>query len=448
MKKKLLIILLATISLNTFSQNEIKARIEFEEAEKYFNENKFSEAITGLEKTEALIGKWTPKVGYLKIEALDKIVATEDFDNENTEKILKEVKLYMDFYSNEKESIIMDKFKVVYTIDERFKVLAKEKNFEKTPGFLEAEKAYNEKLFTKALEIWKVAASEGNFVAMDKISDMYRDAVGVNRDYKAALEWDTKAANLGYHISIADIGHLYYQGLGVAKNYDVAFDKFSKAAEFQLDYAMYYLANMYNNGHGVTRDDAKAYQWMLKAANKNYLPAMNLMAQYYQMGIHVAKDNTKAIEWHEKADQNGDRHALINIGTLYDQQLINPVKALEYYEKASLKGYPEGTAYAGYMYLYGKGVGTNHEKALHYFLTASDKGSKTAPYWLGRMYYYGNFGVKKDFLESAKWFELAVERGEKICLTWLKLLYETGGKGIKKDLTKAAQYQALYESQK
>lgn len=448
MKSKLLLILVTIITLNAFSQNEIKARIEFEEAEKYFSENKFAEALIGLEKTESLIGKWTPKVGYLKIEALNNIVNTDDFDNENTKKLLKELKLYMNFYGEQQESVIIDKFKVVYAIDERFKILSKEQYFKNTPDFLQGEKAYKEKQFEKALEIWKVAAGKGNFVAMDKISDMYRDAVGVNRDYATAMEWDSKAATLGYYIAIADIGSLYYQGLGVKRDDNIAFDKFSKAAEFQLDYAMYWLANMYNHGHGVKRDDAKAYEWLLKSANKNYVPAMNLLAQYYQVGVHVTVDYAKVIEWYEKADKNGDFEALIKIGDIYDQKLFNPAKALEYYEKASLKGNPEGTMYLGYMNLYGKGVGINHEKALQYFLTASDKGSKTASYWLGRMYYDGNLGVKKDFIESVKWFELAVERGEKVCLTWLKLIYETGGKGIKKDLAKAAQYQALYDSQK
>ncbi|MDI6033223.1 tetratricopeptide repeat protein [Flavobacterium sp. LB2P84] len=447
MKNKLLIILITLLSLNSFSQNEIKARIEFEEAEKYFNENKFTQAISGLEKTETLIGKWTPKVGYLKIEALNKIVNSDDLENENTKKLIKEVKSYMDFYSDQNESVILDKFKVVYAIDERFKILSKEAYFKKTPAFLEAEKAYNEKSFTKALALWKAAADKGNFVAMDKVSDMYRDAVGVEGDYKTAIEWDTKAADLGYYISMADLGVLYYQGRGVAKDYNIAFDKLSKASEFQLDYAMYWLAQMYNHGQGVTRDDAKAFDWLSKSVNKNYVPAMNLLAEYYKVGVHEPINYTKTVEWYEKADQHGDTQALIKIGTLYAEVLLNPAKSFEYYEKAYVKGYPKGAVYLGNRYLFGAGVNVNYEKALELFQMASEKGDELAPHWIGRMYYDGK-GVKKDFIEAIKWFELSAGRGEKASIDWLRFIYETGGKGVKKDLAKSAEYKALYDSKK
>ena len=117
MKNKLYYILLL-VSLIIFAQDDIKARIEFEEAEKAFMEEKYEEAISYLEKTEALLGKYSPKISYLKIESLDKITDIYKYEEANTQKLVSEVQKYLNHFKNNSKDVVVDKYKVVYKIDE------------------------------------------------------------------------------------------------------------------------------------------------------------------------------------------------------------------------------------------------------------------------------------------------------------------------------------------
>lgn len=78
-------LLLATIliSINSFSQGNLKAKIEYENAEQAFAEEKYEDALTSLLEVENLLQKWTPNVSFLKIQVLDK---TFDYTNINHKK--------------------------------------------------------------------------------------------------------------------------------------------------------------------------------------------------------------------------------------------------------------------------------------------------------------------------------------------------------------------------
>ncbi len=59
--KKIIITFLIIASHFAVAQNNLKAKIEFEEAEKAFAENRYEEAYNRLNKTEVLLAKSMPK---------------------------------------------------------------------------------------------------------------------------------------------------------------------------------------------------------------------------------------------------------------------------------------------------------------------------------------------------------------------------------------------------
>lgn len=58
------------------------------------------------------------------------------------------------------------------------------------------------------------AAAHGNSDAMNNIGYMYRNGLGVPRNYEEALFWFQKAANLGNSSAQYNIGNLYCWGKG------------------------------------------------------------------------------------------------------------------------------------------------------------------------------------------------------------------------------------------
>ena len=79
--KLLLIITFMVFSTgNIFAQNEMKARIVYEDAETAFQNQEYEKTITLLTEAEKLLGKWTAKVSLLKVQALNNIINLDGTD--------------------------------------------------------------------------------------------------------------------------------------------------------------------------------------------------------------------------------------------------------------------------------------------------------------------------------------------------------------------------------
>lgn len=96
---------------NTFAQNnDMKARMEFEDAETAYQSQNYSKAVTHLENTEKQLGKPTGKTRYLLILALNKNL-TQDYEYQDLEKLKKLSKHYLDNYTADSE-----KYRDVYDL--------------------------------------------------------------------------------------------------------------------------------------------------------------------------------------------------------------------------------------------------------------------------------------------------------------------------------------------
>jgi TPR repeat protein len=404
------------ISTLAFAQNDLKARIEFEEAEKQFNEGNFADAVDYLEKTEALIGKWTPKVSFMKIESLNNVADLSNLENENTKKLIKEVKLYMDYSEKQKDNVVIEKFKVVYAIDEQIKILQKDEKDFRMPEFMAGLEAYREKNYSAALDSWTKAAAKGNGRAMVRIGFLYDEGEGVAKSEEKALEWYRKGDKAGNPGAAFYIGSAYYYGMAtIQQDYTKAMEWYKKAANKGDADAMGKLSYMYRYGKGVQQDAIQGFEWSLKGAKKGQASAMYWTARAYDTGEGVEKDESKATDWFLKGADKGDGSSMYNIGIRY------------YY---GISGFTK-----------------DYAKAMEWYLKAADKENRSAMRDVGEIYQKGQ-GVPQDYVKALEWYAKAVEKGEVKSLNEMANIYEEGGYGVKRDKRKATELRAEYEAKK
>jgi hypothetical protein len=121
MKKIFFILSLILASMAMHAQNELSARIEMENAEKAYSENRFSDALQHLDKTQELLGRWTGKVSHLKILILDRLCDYSKLKSTYFTQLELEVGKYLDYANKNAGEVVIDKVREAYDIDKRLK---------------------------------------------------------------------------------------------------------------------------------------------------------------------------------------------------------------------------------------------------------------------------------------------------------------------------------------
>jgi TPR repeat protein len=200
--------------------------------------------------------------------------------------------------------------------------------------------------FTKALDLWRPLAEQGNPKAQTYVGEIYSEGgFGVPKDEAQALAWYRKAAD---------------QGLAEAQNH---------------------LGNMYSNGRAVAKDETQAVAWYRKAADQGDADAQYNLGYMYANGRGVAKDETQAIAWYRKAADQGDADAQYNLGLNYTNGkgvAKDEAQAVSWYRKAADQGYANAELNLGTMYGKGQGVQQSYAQAALWFARAAQKGDDTA----------------------------------------------------------------------
>ena len=119
MKKTIFLFILMLASTAIYAQNDMQARMELEDAEKAYSENRFNDALRHLDKTQELIGKWSHQISYLRILSLDKVCDYADAKSANFTKLLTETKKYIDYANENPGKVVTDKFREIYAVSER-----------------------------------------------------------------------------------------------------------------------------------------------------------------------------------------------------------------------------------------------------------------------------------------------------------------------------------------
>ena len=96
--------------------------------------------------------------------------------------------------------------------------------------------------FATALRLWQPLADQGYVGAQFNLGVMYRDDLGVPRDYQEAVKWFRLAAEQGNANAQFNLGRMYFNGHGVPQDYAEAVMWFRGAADKGTAIAQYALA--------------------------------------------------------------------------------------------------------------------------------------------------------------------------------------------------------------
>jgi hypothetical protein len=125
----------------------------------------------------------------------------------------------------------------------------------------DAEAKWRAHQATKAIELFRQAASLGDPQCMDELGEIYLDD-----NAGEAAPWFRKAAEAGNPSGMLHLGAMYQLGIGLLKDYGPAVLWYGKAADKGNADAMYNLGRMYESGQGVAKDLKRAKERYLKAA--------------------------------------------------------------------------------------------------------------------------------------------------------------------------------------
>lgn len=122
-----------------------------------------------------------------------------------------------------------------------------------------------EKDYKKAMEQFMISAKDGNEFAQANIGLMYWDGKGVKQNYKKAAEWLSKSAIQGNASAQTSLGVLYDQGKGVELNHKEAVRLYRLAADQGYAIAQRNLGFSFKNGTGVNVDLTYSLMWFFIA---------------------------------------------------------------------------------------------------------------------------------------------------------------------------------------
>ena len=167
--------------------------------------------------------------------------------------------------------------------------------------FDEAVAAYERGDYATAYRGFKSHAERGDAEAQYRLGSMYRNGIGVARNYVEAVKWFRRSAEQGHPNAQYSIGGMYFYGRGVPQDYSEAIAWYRRGAEQGHASAQYGLGSMYYRGHGVRQDHAEAAQWFLRGAEQGNIYAQWWLGIMFEEGTGVLQDYVQAHKWYNIA---------------------------------------------------------------------------------------------------------------------------------------------------
>lgn len=205
----------------------------------------------------------------------------------------------------------------------------------------------------------KTNAEAGNVEAQLDLGYMYLYGVnGANIDYKQALHYYKLAADNGNAIALNNLGSLHFNGIGTEVNYAKAIEFFKAASDLGSDDASVNLAIIYlgDTDSGKTPNTYEEVFQLLEKAKNNSISKYLLGYSYY-VGFWVEKDLKKAFDLiKEVADNDLYDEAQYVLADFYINGLATPKnynRAVTYLASASNQGYPDAIYKLGDIYAEG-----------------------------------------------------------------------------------------------
>ena len=191
----------------------------------------------------------------------------------------------------------------------------------------------------------------------------------------------------------------------------------------------------------------RALGWLNEGRAQHDVPSIVLLATIYERGSGVRADAGTALTI---LKENAALPEIANaLGEIYFRgglgQAVDYSLAMQYFQVAADKDYPEGVKNVGKLYFMGRGRPKDCAKAYTYFKKAADLNDLHAIYDMGLLYQQG-CGVAQDYAEAVRWFQKASDLGHLTAREVLAAAYAEG-KGVAKDERRAIElYQSLGEN--
>lgn len=270
----------------------------------------------------------------------------------------------------------------------------------------------------KALEAWTSAAYHNHKFAPFNLGIMYYKGEGTPVNKQKACEWFLRGALLGDTGAQANVGTCYYTGQGLQQDLPEALKWFSLAATDGNRAAQFLLGEMYADGQGTELNLSLAKEWYEKSAAQGHEGAQKKLDKLKSSWDMPYKQLTVADVAGKVIDgdaffvsaannaQSGNAKAQFDLGVMYFRGIGVPqdyIKALEFFEKASVQGHERAKDYIPRTYFalgsdyFSEEAGERQDdqEAFKWFSKAAELGHAQAQYIIGLMYYFGE-GIAKD----------------------------------------------------
>ncbi len=124
------------------------------------------------------------------------------------------------------------------------------------------------KNYTRAYQLWKHLAGQGNAEAQAKLGWMFQTGAGVPQDHQQAFAWYQKAAEQGHAVAQNNLGVMYEKGWGVELDYSKAARWYQASAQQGYRYAQFNLGVLYADGKRGKDKTAEGAEWLRRAAEQ------------------------------------------------------------------------------------------------------------------------------------------------------------------------------------
>lgn len=278
------------------------------------------------------------------------------------------------------------------------------------------------------IDWYQKAASEGLYLAQDRLAECYFTGNGVEQDYAKAGELFLKAAER-CSVNCRSLGRLadcYYYGRGIEQDFVEAAKWYKKASDYGDVYAKYMLAGCYAKGEGVAQDWGTAF-WLYDAlVRKNDdTEAKFCLAVCYADGKGVEQNYRTAVDYYIAVENAG--MDILEQAKVYKENFGEDGskwdfgRLLGWYKNAADQNDAEAQCRLADCYNVGDGVEQDYRIAAEWYRKAAEHDNSHAQCMLADYYAKGK-GVEQDYIEAVRWYAKSAGYGNQTAIADLARL--------------------------
>ncbi len=233
-------------------------------------------------------------------------------------------------------------------------------------------------------------SNAGQGFAQYALGKKYRDGQGVERNIQKAVELFTLAAKQGNSFAASALGKMYLSNdASLPRDKATALNWITYASERGNQFAQCYLGKLLLKGaDGIPQDTNAALRWLRASVDQGNVYAEYALAMAYLKGKIVPKDALKALELLRHASSQDHQFAQYQLGKMLLQGEEAPkdvAAAVHWLTVSAMHGNQYAQYALGKLYLLGKDVEKDKASAAKWFQMAADQGNEYAQYFLKHM---------------------------------------------------------------